>query len=180
MGKLIHTLFIGIIGAGLVHIAQVFLLPVVAENDAWARLTPVAATGEFLQIDPQSNIAASMRALDRNFTVGACLFSLEEGPVQIVGPKAPSFWSMSVYNRRGENVYSLNDRITADGALDVIVATPVQIIELQNNPDEDFSRSAIAETDIDDGFVVLRAFQETRSMKAQTEAFIAASRCDNF
>lgn len=180
MGKLLHVLLTGTLGAGLVHICTLFLIPIVAQNDAWARLSTLAQTGSFSVIEPNAGIASSMRALDRNFVVGGCQFSLREGPVLIRGLKAPDFWSLSVFNRRGENIFSVNDRISTDGTLDVIVATPVQIIELQNDMPDELKRSVFAEAPIDEGFVVLRAFKGEESLAAQARSFIDNSVCENF
>ena len=178
MIRLLHFFMTVLVGTGLVHIAEIFLIPQVATQDAWARLSAKAEAGVFVPIMPGDGIAQSAQVFDRNFSTGACLFSLENGPVHIKGLRSPSFWSLSLFNNQGDNIYSVNDKTTITGALDVIVATPVQVIELQNQQADELSGSVIAEADIDSGFVVLRAFRDESSQTAEANKFIADSSCD--
>ena len=180
MGRLLYLLLVGVVGAGMVHIASLFLIPHVSESDAWSRLATLAEPETFAIIEPGSPIAASMRVLDPRFMTAACRFSLRDGPVLLSGEGHPPFWSISIYNRHGENIFSLNDRIATDGILSIAVVTPLQMIELQNDMPTELSKSILAEADIDDGFVVLRAFVPDQSYKAGVRKFIAGAGCEAF
>ena len=48
-------------------------------------------------------------------------------------PARCPFWSVSVYDRSGQNIYSFNDRTPPDGNLDFVVLTPAQMIELRKD-----------------------------------------------
>ncbi len=178
MGKPFYALALGIVGALLVHIATLFLIPRMAENDAWARLSRTTRPGAFTTIDADSDIAASMQAFDPNFIIAACQFSLADGPVSLTGSAAPDFWSLSIFNRQGANIFSINDRSMQDGALDVVVATPLQLIEFQKDMPAELVNSVFAEADVRDGFVVMRAFVPEVSMKAQVMNFIRSASCE--
>lgn len=180
MGKLLYSLIVGVIGAGLVHIATLFLIPNVSENDAWSRLVTLAAPETLAIIEPGSPIAASMRVLDPRFITASCRFSLRDGPVLLSGEGHPPFWSISIYNRHGENMFSLNDRIATDGALSIALVTPLQIIELQNEMPPELAKSILAEADIDEGFVVLRTFVPDQSYEAGVRKFITSATCQAF
>jgi uncharacterized membrane protein len=178
MLKLIYSIIAGVIGAGIVHVATLLLIPLVSENDAWTRLTNISKVGEFTIIDRQSQIASSMRALDPNFVVGACQFSLEDGPVVLSGDGKTNFWSLSVFNRRGENLFSVNDRITNNGLLDMVIATPLQFIEFQNDMPVELQNSVFAQADTKEGFVILRAFVANDSERQRVNAFVETSGCE--
>lgn len=179
MIKLFHAGLVGILGSFIVFICEIFLLPHFAENDVWSRLTAVGSQGAFTIIESSPERQNLNHLLDPNFAVGVCLFSLEDGPIQVSGPQAPSFWSLSIYNRLGENIGSLNDRITTQANLDLIVATPVQTIELQNAEASELAKAAIVEADINEGFVILRALHETPGMKPLASQFVTNSSCEN-
>ncbi len=180
MLKLFYSAIIGALGAGLVHIVTLFLIPQVTTNDAWARLSSLSEPEIFAVIEPNSPIAASMRALDPRFIVGACRFSLRDGPLSISAEGHPPFWSLSIYNRQGENIFSLNDRIAADGKLNVTVVTQLQLIEYQNDMPSEISQSILAEADVDEGFVVLRAFLPDSSYQAGVRDFVKNAICEPF
>jgi uncharacterized membrane protein len=178
MRRLIYAFIVGLIGAGIVHIVSLLLIPLVSQNDAWARLSTVTKPGTFALIEQQSTIASSTRALDPNFIVGACQFSLQEGPVVLSAEGKTNFWSLSIYNKRGENLFSINDRITNNGLLDMVIATPLQFIEFQNDMPVELQNSVFAQADVQEGFVILRAFIANESERARVRAFVENSGCE--
>lgn len=180
MVRFLYLILTGLVGAALVHVLEIFLIPAFAQNDAWARIAKSEPTSVFRTIGTDLDLGDRMAVANKGFVLGTCHFTLENGPVLIRSPKAPSFWSMSVYNRRGENIFSVNDRITPNGDLDILVATPVQIIELQNDMPEDLNETVFAEADTDEGFVILRTFLEEESLRAQSNSFISESTCETF
>ena len=51
--------------------------------------------------------------------------------VRIKAPGNVPFWSVSVYDRSGHNIYSFNDHTATGGKLDSVVLTPAQMIEVR-------------------------------------------------
>lgn len=178
MLKLIYAVITGLVGAGVVHIASLLLIPLVSDNDAWARLSKTTRPGVFTIIDPQAQIASSMRALDPNFVVGACQFSLENGPIVLNGEGKNDFWSLSIFNKRGENLFSLNDRTSDDGVLNMAIVTSLQFIEYKNELSSDLQNSIFAQIDTKVGFVILRAFVPNASEQQAVKEFVESSTCD--
>ena len=86
MVKWLYALTAGIIGAGIVHIATLLLIPAVSDIDTWTRLSAFGNLNEFHQIELTGSAAASIRALDPTFQVAACRFDLADGPVEIASP----------------------------------------------------------------------------------------------
>ena len=178
MARVVYALILGLFGSLLVHIVTVFLIPNFSENDAWSRLSKIGNPGSFAIIEQTSDIAVSMRSFDPNFVTAACRFSLADGPIGLAGNAAPDFWSLSVYNRQGANIFSVNDRGSQSGVLDLVVATPLQLIEFQKDMPPELSGSVFAEADVRDGFVILRAFAPEASMRGLAEDFVKTATCE--
>jgi uncharacterized membrane protein len=178
MTKALYALVLGLVGALLVHIVTIFLIPRLAENDAWARLSKTTQAGVFSVVGEKSDIASSMQSFDPDFVIAACQFSLVNGPVALTGGSAPDFWSLSIYNHQGANIFSINDRTTQNGELDVVITTPLQLIEFQKDMPPELADSVFAETDVDDGFVILRAFVPEPSLRPQVEEFLKSAICE--
>ena len=68
------------------------------------------------------------------------------------------FWSVSVYDRNGQNIYSFNERTASGGKLDFAVVTPLQMIEIRKELPVAFQSSIFVEAQADQGIVVVRAF----------------------
>lgn len=178
MGKILYTALLGAVGAVLVHIITLFLIPHFAQNDAWARLPKAGDDGLFTVISPNDPIAVSVATFDPNFVFGSCRIDLRNGPVGFTGGSSPGFWSLSVYNRQGANVFSINDRTMQGNNLDVVIATPQQLIELQKDLPAELANSVFAEADVGEGFVLLRAFVAEESLRAQSVDFIRSTACE--
>jgi len=148
----------GVLLAGIVHIVVVFLVPYFARNDAWAVVRGFAADGKF-QLLPASNLpGTALPGLDPEMIEAVCPFSLGEKPLRVRAALPDDFWSIAVFDRRGRNVYSLNDRAAEGSDLDLIVLTPVQMAKLRTDPPASLDTAIVVVLDLGEGFVLLRVF----------------------
>mgnify|MGYP000898904642 CR=1 FL=1 len=177
MSRLAYAVLVGLVGAGIVHISILFLLPQFTERDAWSQLSAVS---DFYTVTPISGTAATtplVRSLDPLFSAVACRFDLADGPVHVQSPGRVPFWSMSVYDRNGLNIFSFNDRTTVDGRVNFVVLTPVQTIEVRKQLPEEFINSVFVEADIDQGIVVVRAFVPDQTWRSAVADFLGSIAC---
>lgn len=169
MRRLIHALLLGLLGAGIVHIVVLFLIPDLSERDTWARLETAA---DLYGITP-----VVAKSVDPLFRVVACRFDLDDGMAQIKAPGNVPFWSVSIYDRNGHNVYSFNDRSAEKGVLDTVVLTPAQMIAVRKDLPADLVGSVFVETEARQGIAVVRAFVPDDSWKPGVERFLAQASC---
>lgn len=158
MGKFLLSLALGVVGAGIVHIAILLLLPALAARGPWQRLDQAAGHYSFVAVNKLAGSSPTIRPVDPFFDEAACRFDLGDGVVHIHAPGHVPFWSMSVYDRQGENIYSLTDRTATDGDLDLVIATPAQLIEVKKAIPEEFQKSIFVETNTGKGIAVVRSF----------------------
>jgi uncharacterized membrane protein len=177
MLRLFYVLLISLIGAGIVHIAVLLLLPQFSERDAWSSLAEAADYYKAVRIDTGDGNPPVVKAVDPLFHAVACRFDLGEGPVHIRAPGTVPFWSVSIYNRAGQNVYSFNDRATENGALDFVVLTGDQMIELRKQIPEDLQRAIFVEAAIGEGIVLVRTFVPDATWEETTLEFLAKVAC---
>ncbi|MEJ6781363.1 DUF1254 domain-containing protein [Aminobacter sp. Piv2-1] len=178
MRKVLHALAVGIVGAGIAHIVILLLVPSFSERDAWSRLAMVAGPNKVVRLDADIGGTPVVKALDPSFFEAACRFDLSEGVVRIDNAGKVPYWSASVYDRGGENIYSFNDRTATDGNLDFVVVTPAQMIELRKDLPQEFEKSIFVETPIDEGIVVVRAFVPDESWKPTVSRFLDGINCE--
>lgn len=181
MGKLLHAIALGLAGAGIVHIAALLLVPHFASNDAWSRISALGPEYAFAIVEPAGHAASGVIEVhDPEFAIAACRFDLDGGPVHVTAPLGVRFWSVSIVNGRGQSVYSFNDRNSSTGALDLAIATPVQMIELRKDLPPDFAESIFVEADIERGMVVLRLFQPDSEGEQAVRAMLDKAECAPF
>ncbi len=176
MARLFRAILIGLVGAGIVHGVVLLLIPHVSETDVWARLAARAPLYEVVRIDPVAG-ANMLHLPDPLFEAAACRIDLTEGIVHLRAEGDVPYWSMSIFDRMGQNIFSLNDRASGEGALDLLVATPAQLSGLRNSQDEDLGTAVFVETSVQEGIVVVRAFVPDPTFEPGVARYLAELDC---
>ncbi|WP_404933361.1 DUF1254 domain-containing protein [Nitratireductor sp. L15S-10] len=178
MLKLLHALMLGLFGAAAVHIAILFLLPTYSERDVWAAMAEEADPYALVRLGKGN--ANPLLAEEQNpfFETAACRFDLENGMVRLTAAERVPFWSFSVYDRDGFNVFNANDRSATNSELDALVVNAAQLLELRKGVPETLASSLIAQTTIGEGMVVIRAFVPDESWRIIVERFFEGLRCE--
>lgn len=177
MARLSYAVLLGLVGAGIVHIAVLLLLPQLTQRDAWSRLASASEVYVVAPADGSGGAKPVVEAPDPLFRAVACRFDLRDGPVRVEAEGQVPFWSASVYGRSGQNVYNFNDRTAADGRLDFVVVTPAQMIDMRKDLPADLETSVFVEADIDEGIVVVRAFTPDDSWNAIVSSYVRTIAC---
>ena len=177
MLRILYALLLGLLGAGIVHIAVLLLLPSLSDRDAWSRLSAAGEPYTFIPVGSEAAGAALVTSADPHFQAVACRFDLSDGVVHVEAAGNVPFWSVSVYNRSGQNIYSYNDRTAAEGELDLILATPAQAVALRRSLPDELEQSVIVEMGAEQGMIALRSFIPDESWRSRVEAYLADASC---
>ena len=177
MRRLLYALAVGLVGAGIVHIVVLLLLPAFSERDAWSRLEGRVENYRMTRIDHTPAAEVIHRSADPLFYVAACRFDLEDGYAHIIAPGRVPYWSVSVYDRSGQNIYSFNDRTTASGELDFVVVTPPQMIAVRKELPETLVSSVFVEADINEGIALVRVFVPDESWAPRLASYVDGMIC---
>ncbi|GAA4660161.1 hypothetical protein [Bartonella pachyuromydis] len=174
MIRFIHTALLAIIGALIVHICVLFLIPYWAQNNIWTELKKSGAPYQFVSLDAQNSL---QRTTDPFFLLKVCRFDLANGPVHLKALKTTQFWSLAAYTQEGIIFYSLNDRTAPDATLDLIIGKPIHIIELKQSKPQNNINSVLVAKQLNKGFALLRIFAPSLLAKKESEAFFSSSTC---
>lgn len=177
MARFFQAVLLGLIGAGIVHIAILFLLPHYTQRDAWSRLADKSGLYAVTRTDgaaarPISGFANPL------FETAACRFDLSQGAVHVHAKGHVPFWSMSAYGRTGLNIYSLNDRTTTDRSLDFVIVSPEEMVSVRKELPPEFASSIFVEANIAKGIVVIRTLVPDPTWKPQVASFMNSLTCD--
>lgn len=191
MGKLLLAVVGGLVGAVLVHIAVIFAMPILAENNAWGRLSALGGMYDVVRVEPlriegPDQISAATGSdrhdfafVDPAFIAASCRFSLAGGPVRLFAAQSEApFWSASIYDRRGDNLYSINDRSAVAGTFDLLVGTREQIIDAADELSIDRESTSIpVEVNLVEGYVTIRVLVDEESKRPSVDAFVRSLAC---
>jgi uncharacterized membrane protein len=158
MRRILFFVLAGVLLGAIIHIAIVFMVPYQASQDAWAQMQRFGPDGQFHVLPRPEPGAEPLASLDPHMIQAVCRFSLADGPVRVRAALPDEFWSIAIFDRRGRNVYSLNDRSAERSQLDLAIIAPVQMAQLRQEPPPSLDTAIVLETPIDVGFALLRAF----------------------
>lgn len=167
----------GVLIGAVIHIAIVIMVPYYASHDAWAQMRQFGRDRAFHVLPMPQAGAEPLAALDPRMLQAVCRFDLADGPVHIEASLPDEFWSVAVFDRRGRNVYSLNDRSAERERLDLVILTPVQMAQLRQEPPQSLETAIVLELPIAEGFVLIRAFVPDESLLASATAALISAEC---
>lgn len=177
MRSLARALVLGLLGAGIIHILVLLLVPDFTERDAWSRLAMMSDLYVMRPLEAETGGPPVVKSADPLFETVACRFDLNEGMARIRASGHVPFWSVSIYDRSGHNIYSFNDRSADKASLDAVVLTPAQMSVVRKELPEELSGSVFVETDIGEGIAVIRAFVPDESWRPGVERFLGQASC---
>jgi uncharacterized membrane protein len=140
-------------------------------------VTRLGRVGQFHTIPVPEAGAEPLASLDPRMLHAVCRFSLVNGPVRVRAEFPDEFWSVAVFDRRGRNVYSLNDRAVERSRLDMAILTPVQVAQIRQDPPAALETAIVLELPIESGFVLLRAFVPDDSLLQRVSGALQGADC---
>lgn len=178
MRSVLFAAVVGLLGAAALHILIVLAVPGFTGNDAYTRIATLGDVQRFYPLPAAPVRSGAPFSDDPALRIAVCALSIAERPVRLYAPDTVPFWSLGLFDRASNEVFSMNDRTSVGGALDVVVATPVQLNAIRKALPEELSQSILVEMADEDGYAVLRTFVPTATMEEGARAFLADAGCE--
>lgn len=167
----------GLLLAGVIHIAIIFLVPYFATRDAWSEVARLGPDGVFHVLPLAQSGPDTLPDLDPRVLHAVCRFSIADAPVRIKAELPNDFWSIAIFDRRGRNLYSLNDRSAERTQLDLAILTPVQMAQMREDPPASLEQAVVIELPVKAGFAVLRVLVADDSMLPAATRALQGANC---
>lgn len=167
-----------VVVAGIVHIVTVFGVPHHAVRDPWNEIAAIGPTGRFVILPREGrDLRKPPAGLDPTMAAAACRFDLDGGPIRLKASAPDVYWSLSLYDRRGLSVWSLDNRASGGRGLDVLVASDVHVAQLRENPPEELEDIVIVDWKGREGIALLQIFAQQGSLLPEIAAALGAAEC---
>lgn len=179
MRSVLFAILVGLVGAALLHIVIILALPQFTGKDAYSRVLGLYEMDSFFALGNEPG-PTGLANEDPFLRVAVCGFSVSGDPVRFLAKGAVPFWSLSVYDADSNEIFSMNDHTAVNGNLDLVMATPIQLVDLRKTPPETLAQSIMVEMPDEEGYAVLRALAPTNSFEEPVRNFLAESSCEPF
>lgn len=170
---------IGLVGAALLHIVIILALPQFTGKDAYSRVLGLYEMDSFFSLTHTPG-PTGLANEDPFLRVAVCGFSVDGGPARFTARGAVPFWSLSVFDANSNEIFSMNDQTAVNGKLDLVMATPIQLVDLRKTPPDSLAQSILVEMPEEEGYAVLRALAPTDSYEETARNFLSESSCEPF
>ena len=162
---------------GIVHLATVLLLPRMATQDAYARVSAIAPGQCRHPVPAPTPEKAVMPFMDPAFAVSVCRYDLSRGPLKFSVPISQAYTSVSFYTRSDVAYYAINDRAAGRRVIELDLMTAAQRAELPENEDITAADRLIVASPTTTGLIVIRALAPEPGWIPAARSALAAAQC---
>ncbi|MDD7909157.1 MULTISPECIES: hypothetical protein [Pseudovibrio] len=167
----------GLLVGGIIHILIVLSVPTQVPFNIFDKVARFGPDRQFHMLPPVLPRTEPLVDLDPAMRHAICRYQLDEGPILVRAEVSSPFWSVALFNREGQTIYSLNDRTADKGEISMLVITQQQLAILRENPPADLEEMIIIETEEVDGFALLRAFVPSAAYEPQVLDGLERAEC---
>ncbi|AYD00175.1 DUF1254 domain-containing protein [Neorhizobium sp. NCHU2750] len=178
--KILFAIVTGLVGAALLHLIIIFSLPQFSQHDAYTRIIAEGESHRFYRLGEKPD-RAGLAKEDPMMETAVCSFDISDAPVRLAAPNGGvPFWSLGVFDASSDEVFSINDRTSADHVLDVVIGTPAQLAVLRKSLPRGFSQTVLVESQQTEGYAVLRGLVTHQSVAPAVSQFFDQATCAPF
>ncbi len=173
LGWVVGGLVLGLI----IHIVSVLILPSLAENNAWSRLSRFGGFNTLHILPPATPQIEAIPDMDPSLRYAICRYDLETGPLKIVTTIPRYYWSLAIYDQSGGNYFTLNNRSAGRETLTLWIADQRQILAMEPDGQEDVEERLIVKSNGRYGIAMLRILVAGPSHETFARSILANSTC---
>ena len=163
--------------AGIVHLTTVLLLPRMATQDAYARVSTIAPVNTVIPIPGPTPEKALMPFMDPAFQVSVCRYDLSRGALKFSVPISQAYTSVSFYTRSDVAYYAINDRAAGRRVIELDLMTAAQRAALPENEEITAADRLIVTSPTTTGLIVIRAFVPEAGWVSAVRTALASAQC---
>jgi uncharacterized membrane protein len=160
-----------------VHLSYVLFVPNLEMNRIMAAASESHGTNRFLVLD-EKEATGILGQQSLAFVQGICVLDLKSGPVLVTLDTPASYWMVNIYSRKGDNIYSLNDRQVSEVPFSVIVERKKASLFSFDAPDAPPEDAAFrVSTGDGSGLFVVRVFVQDPAYRKRITRTLERSTC---
>ncbi len=167
----------GVLLGGVVHLTTILLLPRMAAQDAYSRLSPLTPVNKVVPVPAPAPDKATMPFMDPAFAMAVCRYDLTNAPLKFSVPISQAYTSVSFYTRSDIAYYAINDRAAGRRVIELDLMTADQHNELPGNEEITAADRLIVESPTNTGLIVIKALAAEPGLLASAQNSLTSARC---
>lgn len=176
MLKFLLAIFTGLVGAAVLHILLILILPFNSNVDAWSKVQNLGEPFEFYSLANQPN-ETELYNEDIFIQTAVCHYMLDEGPLQIVADQPTEVWTLASFDTGSNEIFSMSARSAINGEVNFILGTKGQLLNLRSEEPELIAETIAIEVADIEGYVALRSIVPSISSLDEAQNFLTNALC---
>ena len=162
--------------AGIVHLVSVLILPLVAPNDAFARVSHLGTLGKLVVVPRDAPELGPFR--DPALAQAVCFFDLRRAPLRLrTNVDGDRVVTLSFHARHGAVFYAMTDKAALRGRIDVLVLTAKEQAAFEAEEGDEPSQDLHLVSPTEAGFVLVSTLVDRPDERDAAVARLAAVSC---
>ncbi len=167
----------GVVAAGIIHILCVFSIPLLAERDAWGRLSAVMKPNVLAVADGKTVPYLPFTSPD--VVTAYCLFDISQNNVIVKSPLPEGPWSLTISARSGENFYVVTGADAKRPQVRLLIIPQTRLPEEESTEKtEEGDEQNIIVSPSQNGIIAIRAPLRGESFRQQALEELRKARCE--
>lgn len=167
----------GLLLGGIIHLATILTLPLLAEETTWTRVASLDAENRIVVLPPIAPGGPNPLRLDPELSYGICQLDLSQGPAYLSGVLPDAFWSVALFNQAGVVTYSTTNRDGIGQTVELGIFNAAQTRLLAQQQIDIAEGLLVVESRTDQLFVLVRLAAPHQAMRARFEAELSEISC---
>ncbi|MCP8884268.1 hypothetical protein NIM87_12190 [Devosia sp. XJ19-1] len=167
----------GLLLGGIIHLATILTLPLLAEETTWTRVASLDAENRIVVLPPIAPGEPNPLRLDPELSYGICQLDLSQGPAYLSGVLPDAFWSVALFNQAGVVTYSTTNRDGIGQTVELGIFNAAQTRLLAQQQIDIAEGLLVVESRTDQLFVLVRLAAPHQAMRARFEAELSEISC---
>lgn len=176
MIKTVIALLTGLIGAAVLHILIILVLPLYTGSDAWSKVINLGPANEFHVLANQEN-STGLYNEDIHIQSAVCYYDLDDGPLQISTDRSSDMWTFGAFDTGANEIFSMSARSSIQGEVNFLIVNRAQILTLRSEEPDLVSRTIAIEGTDTQGYAVIRAIAPDFSQVTEARSFLSSASC---
>lgn len=163
--------------AAAAHIVTSVFFPQLEREDTVETLMGASEVNRVTVLADEDKLKEVLRGIPTDMAYAICPYDISERPIEISAPLPGTYWSISIFEPSGRNIYTLNDTQVGTDRF----AAVIMLGEAKTAAEEDTSKreggGIVIHTKETSGVVVIRAFIEDLAARKSAQDALSASEC---
>ncbi|MEM7424869.1 MAG: DUF1254 domain-containing protein [Pseudomonadota bacterium] len=118
-----------------------------------------------------------LKGISPDLAVALCPFDITSQPVSITAPLPGFYWSVSIFNLEGRNLYTINDKQVGTNQFSALIVKNSEQTDVSEDAPQRRGEGIIIRSNTDQGIVLLRIFIPDRASMQRVENVLGLTRC---